>query len=127
MANFTLLCVASVLRATIATPVMARQAVQERAYQISMTAIRIPSGAVLLKILSTGLIVSAVSTTSLLARENCENNRHAVRSVRLSASRTHRRIDGRRWIPAPAASASTTTPSNQPGGVCDVGDNPRIC
>jgi hypothetical protein len=92
-----------------------------------MTAFRMHTGAVLLKSLSTGLVVTAVFASSLLARENCQIDRHSAQSVKPSVSRTHRRMVGHRRGPAPGASASPAAPWDQPGGICDIGDNPTIC
>jgi hypothetical protein len=88
-----------------------------------MTAFRISVGSAL-KILFTGLVVTSTFTTSLQARQNLRIDRHVVLSVRPNVSH---HIEGHRWVPGAAASALTRAPSNQPGGVCDWGDNPMIC
>ncbi|MBW7971443.1 hypothetical protein HYH08_18510 [Bradyrhizobium sp. BR 10289] len=71
----------------------------------------------------TGLIVTAISSTPLQAREHRTGERHAERSMRSSIPR----IAGERWFAAPVASAPEAAPADQPGGVCDHGDDPMIC
>jgi len=36
-------------------------------------------------------------------------------------------VDGDPLMSAPSVGAYTETPSEQPGGICDHGDNPQIC
>jgi hypothetical protein len=88
-----------------------------------MTALRISIGSAL-KILSTALVVTTTFATSLLARENLPIDRCVALSVRPNVPR---HIEGLRWIPGAAASAMAPALTKQPGGVCDVGDNPMIC
>jgi hypothetical protein len=80
-------------------------------------------GSVLLKALLTGLVVTAISGAPLQAREHHASDRHAEQSVGFSI----RRIESDRPIAVPAYHAFAPAPSEQPGGVCDHGDNPMIC
>lgn len=81
-----------------------------------------------LNILSVGLIAAAMFTTAASAREN-------PMSERLAAGRIHHAgavpfegsTAGRLWGPVPFVGAYTATPSEQPGGICDHGDDPQIC
>lgn len=79
--------------------------------------------ALLTKALLTGLVVTAIFTTPLEAREHHAIDRH----TELSAGPGLSRIEGDRWIAAPAHNAFAPVPSNHPDGVCDHGDNPMIC
>lgn len=88
-----------------------------------MTTFKNPIGSVLSKALLTGLVVAAIFSTPLQAREHRTSDRHAGQSV---GSSIHR-IEGDRSIGAPAYHAFAPVPSDQPGGVCDHGDNPMIC
>ena len=92
-----------------------------------MTAFRFPVRSVLAGALLTELVVTSMLIPPIQARENRAIDRHAAQSVGPSPFRTDRRTEARGWIPAPAAGAMTPAPSNQPGGVCDWGDNPMIC
>lgn len=88
-----------------------------------MTSFRNPMRSVLFKALLTGLVVTAISGTPLQAREHHASDRHAEHSVGSNISR----IEGDRSIATPAYHAFAPAPSEQPGGVCDHGDNPMIC
>ena len=77
-----------------------------------------------IKLLSAGLIAIAMLTTSAVAHENSMAGRYVLPKANASANSTpdawiysHTRIAGE----------SKTAPQNQPGGVCDHGDNPAIC
>lgn len=73
-----------------------------------------------LKILSAGLIATALLTMPVRARDM--NERYAAESAHTSVVRSGRSIHGHFWTPAPSV-----TTSNQPDGVCDHGDDPGIC
>ena len=76
------------------------------------------------KLLSAGLIAIATLTTSAGAHENSLAGRYVVQEGNASAySTTGRRIYSHTRI----AGESNTAPQNQPGGVCDHGDNPAVC
>lgn len=82
----------------------------------------------MLKILSAGLITIAMFTTAVSARENPMNGGYAAEHTH------HASVDpfaegatSRLWTLAPPVAGYTQTPSEQPGGVCDDGDNPQIC
>lgn len=78
----------------------------------------------MLKILSAGLIATAMLTSAASARENSMNTRHAKEQAH------HADVfpfAGRPWMLAPSAGSYTQTPSEQPGGICDHGDDPQIC
>lgn len=78
----------------------------------------------MLKILSAGLVATAMLTTAASARENSMKIRHAE-------ERAHHAdvfpFAGRPWTLAPPAGSYTQAPSEQPGGICDHGDDPQIC
>ena len=88
-----------------------------------MTSFRNPIGSVLFKALLTGLVVTTISGTPLEASEHRASDRRAEQSVGSSIPR----IEGDRSSAAPAYHAFAPAPSEQPGGVCDHGDNPMIC
>lgn len=67
----------------------------------------------MLKILSMGLIATAMLTTAVSAREHHLHGRAHHASVFPFASG--------------AAGADTVEPSEQPGGICDHGDDPQVC
>ena len=73
--------------------------------------------------LLTGLVATAILSTPVQAHENHAWNRRAEQSV----GSTIPRIRGDRWFAAPVVHASASTASDQPGGVCDLGDDPMIC
>ena len=77
-----------------------------------------------IKLLSAGLFAIAMLTTSAVAHENSMARRHVVLKGDASANSTTGR-----WIYSNThiAGESNTAPQNQPGGVCDYGDNPAIC
>jgi hypothetical protein len=88
-----------------------------------MTAFKKPISSALSKILLTGLVATALFSTPAQAHENHAWNRRAEQSVASSIPRTK----GDRWFAAPAVHAHAPAPSDQPGGVCDLGDDPMIC
>jgi hypothetical protein len=75
------------------------------------------------KLFSAALIAVAMLTTSTVAHEASAAERYVAR----------RHAPADHWLysharmPAPAATESDLSPPDQPDGVCDVGDNPRIC
>jgi hypothetical protein len=84
----------------------------------------------MLRILSVGLIATAMLATVASARENAMNGRHAVEHAHRGSSFPFADgigIDRHPWMSRPAVGAYSTTPSDQPGGICDHGDNPQIC
>ncbi len=79
-------------------------------------------------ILSAGLIVAGMLTTPLMARENFMTKPHAAECAQAGLFPASRCIDSHLWIPAPRVSPSAAAPSGQqPGEICDFGDNPMIC
>ena len=77
-----------------------------------------------IKLLSAGLIAIAMLTTSARAHENSIAARHVVLKGNANANSTTGR-----WIYSHTriAGESDTAPQDQPGGVCDHGDNPAVC
>ena len=73
--------------------------------------------------LLSGLVVTAIFTTPLQARESRAGDRQTEQSV----GSTIPRMERDRPIAAPAHHAFAPMPSNQPDGVCDHGDDPMIC
>ena len=73
--------------------------------------------------LLSGLVVTAIFTTPLQARESRAGDRQTEQSV----GSTIPRIEHDRSFAVPAHHAFAPVPSNQPDGVCDHGDDPMIC
>ena len=73
--------------------------------------------------LLSGLVVTAIFTTPLQARES----RAADRQTEQSMGSTIPRMERDRSIAVPAHHAFAPMPSDQPDGVCDHGDDPMIC
>jgi hypothetical protein len=71
----------------------------------------------MLKILSAGLIATAMFTTAASARETYSNQRHITDRAHHASVVPFARPFG----------AYTGAPKEQPGGICDFGDNPMIC
>jgi hypothetical protein len=71
----------------------------------------------MLKILSAGLIATAMFTTAASARETYTNQRHIPERAHHASVFPFARSFG----------AYTAAPSEQPGGICDHGDDPQIC
>jgi hypothetical protein len=80
----------------------------------------------MLKILSAGLIATAMFTTTASARENSMNGRHAEEHGR-RAGIFAPGAAGPLWMVAPPVGNDSQTPSEQPGSACDHGDDPQIC
>jgi hypothetical protein len=77
-----------------------------------------------IKHISAGLIALAMFTTSAVAHENSLAERHVVLRGNASAhSSTGRSIYSQIRI----AGETNTAPRDQPGGICDHGDNPAVC
>jgi hypothetical protein len=82
----------------------------------------------MLKILSAGLIATAMFTTAASARENFMNARHAEEHARPAGVFPFAPgAAGHPWMLAPPADSYNQAPSEQPDGICDHGDNPQIC
>ncbi|MCC8937737.1 hypothetical protein H8A99_14975 [Bradyrhizobium sp. Arg68] len=79
------------------------------------------------KLLSAGLIVAAAFVAPVSARENCAAARGIAARTANGLSAVERCFGGRLWIPAPSVSAHSEAPTDQPGGVCDHGDDAQIC
>jgi hypothetical protein len=62
------------------------------------------------KLLSAGLIATAMLATPAMARENYAARRHVAQEANASAFATDRYIDGRVCIPAPRVGAFATAP-----------------
>lgn len=82
-----------------------------------------PITSVLSRTLLTGLVATVIFSAPLQAHENHARDRRTEQSV----ASTMPRIKGDRSFAAPAAHARALLPSDQPGGVCDLGDDPMIC
>lgn len=81
----------------------------------------------MMKVLTAGLIVAAILAAPARADESCAAERRAAQNGYADVPTAARCFDGRLWIPAPPVRALTEAPTDQPGGVCDHGDNPQIC
>ena len=79
-----------------------------------------------LKLLSAGLIAAAMLTAPAEAHENSLTGRHIVMAHTASASVAGRWIFSDDRIPTPHVGEFAAL-SHEPGGVCDQGDNGRIC
>lgn len=79
-----------------------------------------------LNILSIGLIASAMFATAASANENSFHGRHAMERAHHASIFPAQGATGGFGMLSPSAGASTE-PSEQPGGICDHGDNPQIC
>ncbi len=78
------------------------------------------------KVLSAGL-AAVVLATPVMARDDCRTTRHIAKLSHARASFTARYTGDHIRTPAPRVRARVTAPENQPGGICDFGDNPMIC
>lgn len=75
-----------------------------------------------IKCLSVAMIAIAMLTTSAMA--------HASASGRYGSAIASPRgqwTDSNARMPAPSAGEVSAAPHDEPGGVCDHGDNPMIC
>jgi hypothetical protein len=75
------------------------------------------------KLFSTGLIAVAMLTTSAMAHESPAGDRYFAWKHHASAAPA----DSHARMPAPFAAESNLSSGDQPGGVCDHGDDPQIC
>lgn len=80
----------------------------------------------ILKILSIGLIASAMFGTSAGAQENSFYRRHAMERAHHASIFPAQGATGGFGMPSLSTGASQE-PSEQPGGICDHGDDPEIC
>jgi hypothetical protein len=78
------------------------------------------------KILSIGLIASAMFTTAASAYENSFHGRYAMERAHRASIFPAQGAAGGFGMLSRSAGASTE-PLEQPGGTCDHGDNPQIC
>ena len=78
-----------------------------------------------LKFLSAALIAGATLATPAMARTSHVTSRHLAVDANASVSPTAHYISGPVAIRAPRVGALATAPSD--GGMCDAGDDPRIC
>jgi hypothetical protein len=77
-----------------------------------------------IKLLSAGLIVTAMLAAPAMARENHEAGRYVAGESNTRTFPTAHHVDGHFDIPAQSARALPAPPD---GENCDVGDNPFIC
>jgi hypothetical protein len=77
-----------------------------------------------IKLLSAGLIVTAMLATPAMARENHEAKRYVAGEADARAAPTAHHVEGDFSIPSHSVGALRTPPD---GENCDVGDNPFIC
>jgi hypothetical protein len=80
------------------------------------------------KLLSAALIAAAMLATPAMARTSHVTSRHLAVDANASVSPTAHYISdisGPVGIRAPRVGAFATAPSD--GGICDAGDDPRIC
>jgi hypothetical protein len=76
------------------------------------------------KLLSAALIAAAMLATPAMARTSHATSRHLAVDANASGSPTAH-ISGPVGIRAPRVGALATAPSDE--GICDAGDDPRIC
>jgi hypothetical protein len=79
------------------------------------------------KLLSAGLIAAFIFTISADAHENSVTEPHVVTKGNARAFSTGHWLNRNARIPTPHASELAAPPDDEPGGVCDEGDDPRIC
>jgi hypothetical protein len=77
------------------------------------------------KLLSAALIAAAMLATPAMARTSHVTSPHLAVDANASVSLTAHYISGPVGIRAPRVGAFATAPSD--GGICDVGDDTRIC
>jgi hypothetical protein len=80
-----------------------------------------------IKLLSTGLIATFMFTMSAAAHENVSTKRCMEMKDNASASSTDCWNYGNAHILAPHAGEFAARPHDEPGGICDHGDDPMIC
>jgi hypothetical protein len=77
------------------------------------------------KLLSAALIATAMLATPAMARTSHVTSRHLAVDANASVSPAAHYISGPVGIRAPRGGAFAAAPSD--GGMCDAGDDPRIC
>jgi hypothetical protein len=77
------------------------------------------------RFLSAALIATAALATPAMARTSHVTSLHLAVDANASASPTAHYISGPVGIRAPRVGAFAMAPSD--GGICDAGDDPRIC
>jgi hypothetical protein len=80
-----------------------------------------------IKLLSIGLVAATTLATPAMAHDNDFARRHVSENANASASLIDGYTDHHVQLPELRAHALATAPGDEPGGVCDVGDNPMIC
>jgi hypothetical protein len=80
-----------------------------------------------LKLFSAGLIAVAMLTTSAVAQETSAAERYLARTHHASAAPADHWLYSRARMPAPSATESGLSSQDEPGGVCDHGDDAQIC
>jgi hypothetical protein len=79
------------------------------------------------KLLSVGLIAAAMLAAPAMARESHAATHHISERAHASASLTGHYTDPHPRVPESHARAVAPESGNEPGGICDFGDNPMIC
>jgi hypothetical protein len=80
-----------------------------------------------IKLLSTALIATFMFTIPAVAHENAATKRCVEMKDNTSASSTDCWNYSRAYIPAPHVGQYAMRPHDEPGGICDHGDNAMIC
>ncbi|SEE14066.1 hypothetical protein [Bradyrhizobium erythrophlei] len=78
-----------------------------------------------IKLLSAGFIVAAILAGPVSAHEYYGVAGRGAETAHASGSPIAHSSDGLRW--GPANGVMSETPTDQPGGICDHGDDPQIC
>ena len=73
------------------------------------------------------MLATSALATSALAHETSPAKRYVPRNHHACAALAHHWLFSHARMPAPSATKSNLTPQDQPGGICDHGDNPQIC
>ena len=82
----------------------------------------------MLKILSAGLIACAMLTMAANAHEHRISDWHATEHTGDGSTAPFAySTEGHPWMLAPPVAGYADTPTEQPGGICDHGDNAQIC
>jgi hypothetical protein len=77
-----------------------------------------------IKLLSVGLIATAIFAAPVMARDNHSARRHVAREANTITFPTTRYSDGNIIMPSPRVGGLPAPPD---GENCDVGDEPFIC
>jgi len=80
-----------------------------------------------LQLLSAGLVAATILATPALAHETSPAKRNVPRNNHASVAPADHWLFSYAHMPAPSATKSDLSPQDQPGGICDHGDNPQIC